>query len=203
MAAIPLIEELSGSASGQMIADLAGVGGDFADIPLDALRGASLPDSPRKLSVYAASAGFDLVDELDHLAARSVEPNVFFNPRFLAPAMPRLEDRDVFLAVMRDENDQRKEPTISEKVALAEAIAERLGKRQGQRTDLGTSGNISPSDDAGRTKDIAASKAGLGSGKPLEAAQKVTQALRAHLAGIPGTDAAPAERRSPARTAPH
>ena len=31
MAAIPLIEELSGSASGQMIADLAGVGGDFAD----------------------------------------------------------------------------------------------------------------------------------------------------------------------------
>ena len=107
MAAIPLIEELSGSASGQMIADLAGVGGDFADIPLDALRGASLPDSPRKLSVYAASAGFDLVDELDHLAARSVEPNVFFNPRFLAPAMPRLEDREVFLAVMRDENDQR------------------------------------------------------------------------------------------------
>ena len=34
-------------------------------------------------------------------------------------------------------------------------------------------------------------------------ALKVTQALRAHLAGIPGADAAPAERRSPARTAPH
>ena len=33
-------------------------------------------------------------------------------------------------------------------------------------------------------------------------ALKVTQALRAHLAGIPGTDAALAERRSPARTAP-
>src|SRR5690606_22901637 len=31
-----------------------------------------------------------------------VEPNLFFNPRFLAPAMPRLEDRDVRLAVIRD-----------------------------------------------------------------------------------------------------
>ncbi|WP_206186263.1 hypothetical protein [Thauera propionica] len=60
-------------------------------------------------------------------------------------------------------------------MALAQAIAERLGKRQGQRTDLGTSGNISPSDDAGRTKDIAAAKAGLGSGKTLEAAQKVVE----------------------------
>lgn len=45
--------------------------------------------------------------------------------------------------------------------------------RQGQRTDLATSGNISPSDDAGRTKDIAARQSGLGSGKTLEAAQKV------------------------------
>lgn len=107
MAAIPLIEELSGTASGQMIADLAGVRGNLDVSPHDALRGASLPDSPRKLSIYAASAGFDLVEELDHLAARSVEPNVFFNPRFLAPAMPRLEDREVFLAVMRDESDHR------------------------------------------------------------------------------------------------
>ena len=34
-------------------------------------------------------------------------------------------------------------------------------------------------------------------------ALKVTQVPRAHLAGCPGADAAPAERRSPARTAPH
>lgn len=59
-------------------------------------------------------------------------------------------------------------------MALAEAIAERLGKRQGQRTDLGTSGNISGSE-RGETKDIAAAKAGLGSGKTLEAAQKVVE----------------------------
>src|SRR5690606_33831171 len=33
--------------------------------------------------------------------------NVFFNPRFLAPAMPRLEDREVRLAVIRDGSDER------------------------------------------------------------------------------------------------
>ena len=49
---------------------------------------------------------------------------------------------------------------VSEQVAIAEAIADRLGKRQGQRTDLSTSGNISGSEDSGRTTDIAASKAG-------------------------------------------
>ncbi len=62
---------------------------------------------PRQLAVYPASAGFELVDELDFLAARAVEPNIFFNPRFLAPAMPRLEDRDVRLAVIRDGNEFR------------------------------------------------------------------------------------------------
>lgn len=77
----------------------------------------------------------------------------------------------------------------SEKVALAGAIAETLGARQGQRTDLATSGNISGSEkgetgdtdrggntstsDHGKTRDIAAAKAGLGSGKALEAAQVV------------------------------
>lgn len=47
-------------------------------------------------------------------------------------------------------------------VWLAErvAIEERLGSRQGQRTDLATSGNISPSDQ-GRTSDLAAKKTGF------------------------------------------
>lgn len=75
---------------------------------------------------------------------------------------------------LRDENDQRKPMTVSERVALANAIAERLGPRHGQRTDLGTSGNISGSD-RGDTRDIAATKAGLGSGKTLEAAQRVVE----------------------------
>ena len=78
-----------------------------------------------------------------------------------------------FPSSIPDENDQRKTPTVSERVALAEAIAERLGQRKGQRTDLVTSGNITGSDN-GDIRDIAA-KSGLGSGKTLEAAQKVIE----------------------------
>ena len=36
-----------------------------------------------------------------------MEPNVFFTGRFLAPAMPRLEDRQVRLALIRDQNGTR------------------------------------------------------------------------------------------------
>lgn len=76
MSAIPLLEEEGGAPS-------ASIGRRF-------------------LSIYPASAGFDLVEELEHLSVRAIEPNLFFNPRFLAPAMPRLDDRDVRLAVIRD-----------------------------------------------------------------------------------------------------
>ncbi len=72
-----------------------------------ALFDSGLPEFDRRLSIYPASAGFALLQELDHLAARSIERNVFFEPRFLAPAMPRLEDREVFLAVLRDEDTLR------------------------------------------------------------------------------------------------
>ncbi len=100
MAAIPILEEMTGGPAGAMISQLAGL----ADGPIDRAR-VELLDSrrpPRKLAIYTASAGFDLVEELDHLAARAMEPNIFFNPRFLAPAMPRLEDREIRLAVIRD-----------------------------------------------------------------------------------------------------
>lgn len=101
MAAIPLLEEFSTSSSGSMIAQLAGF------TPRAANHGEQIESMGsvrplRRLAIYPATAGFDLVDELDHLCARTVEPNVFFNPRFLAPAMPRLEDREIRLAVMRD-----------------------------------------------------------------------------------------------------
>lgn len=105
MAAIPLIEETSGGTAGAMVSGLAGHAHDAlaaADVELFA------NDRPeRKLAIYPASAGFDLVEELDYLCARTVEPNVFFNPRFLAPAMPRLEDREVRLAVIRDGDEYR------------------------------------------------------------------------------------------------
>src|ERR1700754_3280872 len=61
----------------------------------------------RELSLYPARLGYELQDELDFLSNRAMEPNVFFSGRFLAPAMPRLEDRQVRLALMRDDNGAR------------------------------------------------------------------------------------------------
>lgn len=93
----------------------------------------------------------------------------------IAASVFDLDDLDA-LKVERDENDQRKEPTISEKVALALAIAERLPKRHGGDRKTDQAGNFSHlNEGAGRNKDIAAAKAGLGSGKTLEAAQKVVE----------------------------
>ena len=52
----------------------------------------------------------------------------------------------------------------------AEAVAERLQGRQLANLKQNREGNISHSDESGRTKDLAAAKAGFGSGKTLEAA---------------------------------
>jgi hypothetical protein len=56
----------------------------------------------RELCLYPGKPGYDLQDELDFLSYRAIEANVFFTGRFLAPAMPRLEDRLVWLALLRD-----------------------------------------------------------------------------------------------------
>lgn len=61
----------------------------------------------RELAIYNARAGYELREELDFLTNRALEPNVFFSGRFLAPAMPRLEDRQIRLLLMRDEREQR------------------------------------------------------------------------------------------------
>lgn len=61
----------------------------------------------RSLSLYPAAAGYELQQELDFLSNRAMEPNVFFTGRFLAPAMPRLEDRTVRLSLIRDEDAGR------------------------------------------------------------------------------------------------
>ncbi|WP_395449982.1 GNAT family N-acetyltransferase [Aminobacter sp. UC22_36] len=105
MAAIPLLEETSGGPAGSLIAGIAGLPADATEAAHLELTSAERP--LRRLAIYPASAGFDLVEELDHLCARTIEPNVFFNPRFLAPAMPRLEDREVRLAVIRDGTEYR------------------------------------------------------------------------------------------------
>lgn len=61
----------------------------------------------RTLSIYQASSGYDLQEELDFLSNRAMEPNIFFASRFLAPALPRLEDREIRLAIIRDEGGGR------------------------------------------------------------------------------------------------
>lgn len=61
----------------------------------------------RQLCIYPARAGYELQTELDFLSNRAMEPNVFYTGRFLAPAMPRLEDRLVRLLLIRDEDEQR------------------------------------------------------------------------------------------------
>lgn len=63
--------------------------------------------SGRELCLYPGKLGYELQDELDFLSNRAMEPNVFFSGRFLAPAMPRLEDRHIRLALMRDQSGAR------------------------------------------------------------------------------------------------
>ncbi|MBO1038063.1 type IV secretion system effector crotonyl transferase BspF [Brucella pituitosa] len=106
MAAKPLLEESAGGHTARIISQLS------ESLPaLDATKrleeSLNSRDIPRKFAIYGASAGFELRDELDHLSNRTIEPNIFFNARFLAPAMPRLEDREVRFMVMRDENEVR------------------------------------------------------------------------------------------------
>ena len=57
-----------------------------------------------------------------------------------------------------------------ERVALAEAIEVELSKRNGVRHDTSSAVENFPQLKAGKTRDIAAQKVGLGSGKTLEAA---------------------------------
>jgi ParB-like chromosome segregation protein Spo0J len=80
------------------------------------------------------------------------------------------------LKVERDENDQRKEPTISEKVALAEAILgheKKLAEQRKKASQFGGGGEFSTTDETGKVRDIIAAKVGLGSSYTLTAAQKV------------------------------
>ncbi|MDE1156917.1 MAG: GNAT family N-acetyltransferase [Neorhizobium sp.] len=61
----------------------------------------------RELCLYPASLGYDLQEELEFLSHRAMEPNIFFSARLLAPAMPRVEDKQVKFALIRDEDERR------------------------------------------------------------------------------------------------
>lgn len=79
-------------------------------------------------------------------------------------------DSAAALKVERDENEVRKDFTPSEKVAIAEAIEEAMGNRQGKRSDLGK--HLPKSEPAGKSTDIAASAVGW-SGEQYRQAKKV------------------------------
>lgn len=61
----------------------------------------------RELCLYPAALGYELQEELEFLTNRAMEPNIFFSARLLAPAMPRVDDRQVRLALIRDEDSER------------------------------------------------------------------------------------------------
>lgn len=85
----------------------------------------------------------------------------------------------------RDENEIRKDFTVSERVAIGKAIEERLGSRRGQRTDKQLPANLPevqgeqlrenfPQVAKGqKTRQVAATAAGFGNDRTYEAAKKV------------------------------
>ncbi len=103
MASPPIIDENIGSQANTLIGEFAAL---HADRPA-AEQTLPVGREGRQLAIYNARAGYGLQDELDFLTNRALEPNVFFSGRFLAPAMPRLEDRQIRLLLMRDEDGAR------------------------------------------------------------------------------------------------
>ena len=75
MAASPLLEEVSGGPAGNMLSELAGYG--RTRVGQSHVESLENNRPPRRLTIYPASAGFDLVEELDYLCARTIEPNVW------------------------------------------------------------------------------------------------------------------------------
>tara|TARA_R110002020_G_scaffold64502_3_gene171162 strand:+ start:5110 stop:6399 length:1290 start_codon:yes stop_codon:yes gene_type:complete len=61
----------------------------------------------RDLCLYPASFGYEMQQELEFLTNRAMEPNIFFSAGLLAPAMPRVEDKQVRFALIRDEHGER------------------------------------------------------------------------------------------------
>lgn len=77
-----------------------------------------------------------------------------------------------------DENEVRKEFTTTERVAIAATIEDVIGTRQGQRTDLKHEQLPVPVPEVikgAETRDVAAKKAGLGSGKTYQQARTVVE----------------------------
>ncbi|MDM9627181.1 GNAT family N-acetyltransferase [Rhizobium sp. S152] len=103
MVRTPPASETTDATTNRMVHELAAL--EFDTPKADARVEVGRPG--REICVYSGKLGYELQDELDFLSNRAMEPNVFFTGRFLAPAMPRLDDRDVNFALIRDQNGTR------------------------------------------------------------------------------------------------
>lgn len=84
---------------------------DRSEEPVPELRvGTSV--AGQEFCVYPARSSYDLQDEMDRLSNRAMEPNVFFSGRFIAPALPRLEDRQIRIGMLRDTNRGRRRARV-------------------------------------------------------------------------------------------
>ena len=103
MSSNPFIEPMAGEPAETVATRIAGVTVErpAAEISIEG----GTPS--RHLCIYPAKSGYDLRREMNFLTHRAIEPNVFFAPRFMAPAMPRLEDKQIRLMIMRDEDESR------------------------------------------------------------------------------------------------
>jgi Protein involved in cellulose biosynthesis (CelD) len=99
MANPPTYDESINSNANRMVGALASVSHvrPVADIDI------AIGPPGRRLSLYPGRMGYDLQEELDFLTNRAMEPNIFFAGGFLAPAMPRLDDRQIRIALIRDD----------------------------------------------------------------------------------------------------
>jgi ParB family chromosome partitioning protein len=73
------------------------------------------------------------------------------------------------------ENEMRKNFTTSERVAIADAVAETIGNRQGRRTDIELRDNGPEVASGVRTREAAAQRAGFGSDADYRRAAKVVE----------------------------
>lgn len=99
----PVYTESMNSSDNRMLGELAspGMNRPVADLRMQVGR------TGRELCLYPGRMGYDLQEEFEFLGNRAMEPNVFFSGRFLAPAMPRLDDRQIRVALIRDQGSNR------------------------------------------------------------------------------------------------
>ena len=93
----PMIEQAVPQAGSFMMSGLEG--GMLQEIRPEISR---LSRGDRRLVIYPADSGFDILEDIDRVTDYALEPNIFFSPRYLVPAMPRLDDREVRLMMLQD-----------------------------------------------------------------------------------------------------